>query len=241
MQNRGHIFVIILIVVCSVSIFSLFTSAEEAEAAKTKLYVKPAEPTYDQNIAANVNLLDRVFQNVFDKESNPYFSKPLVVFVDPGMRSLQPRGPSVLDLGATFPNDPAGIREKLVGAKTPKVYGSVTGIVCGDKLCKPHPFKAQFAELKNKVRAGNTAEAMIILEQIRGELATKYPAQSVLLQGDLAAVMMSASAKASPIQKDVELNCEGKVLLERINGKFACTFPATALKLVERGWGKIVE
>jgi len=30
-------------------------------------------------------------------------------------------------------------------------------------------------------------------------------------------------------------------LLERINGKFACTYPATALKLVERGWGKIVE
>ena len=241
MQNRGHIFVIILIAVCGVSIFSLFTSAEEAEAAKTKLYVKPAEPTYDQNIAANVNLLDRVFQNVFDKESNPYFSEPLVVFVDPGMRSLQPRGPSVLDFGATFPNDPAGIREKLVGPKTPKVYGSGTGIVCGDKLCTPHPFKAQFAELKNKVRAGNTAEAMIILEQIRGELATKYPAQSVLLQGDLAAVMIAASAKASPIQKDVELSCEGKVLLERINGKFACTYPATALKLVERGWGKIVE
>lgn len=157
------------------------------------------------------------------------------------MRSLQPRGPSVLDFGATFPNDTSGIREKLVGPKTPKVYGSGTGIVCGDKLCMPHPFKAQFAELKNKVRAGNIAEAMIILEQIRGELATKYPAQSVLLQGDLAAVMISASAQASPIQKDVELNCAGKVLLERINGKFACTYPATAQKLVERGWGKIVE
>jgi len=180
-------------------------------------------PTYEQVIAARilkVDRLDRVFQDVFDKDSNSFFSKPIVIFVSPGMKSLQPRGPSVLDSGSTFPtSDPHGITAKLIGPKTPKVYGTGTGIVCGDKLCKPHP-----------------------LEEISNELATKYPNQSVQLQGYLSEVMMPASAeKQSRIPKDVDINCEGKVWLESINGRLACTFPSTATKLVERGWGKILE
>ncbi len=203
-------------------------------------------PTYEQVIAARilkVDRLDRVFQDVFDKDSNSFFSKPIVIFVSPGMKSLQPRGPSVLDSGSTFPtSDPHGITAKLIGPKTPKVYGTGTGIVCGDKLCKPHPFESKIDDLREKIKSDNTAEAMMILEEISNELATKYPNQSVQLQGYLSEVMMPASAeKQSRIPKDVDINCEGKVWLESINGRLACTFPSTATKLVERGWGKILE
>jgi len=195
-------------------------------------------PTFEQ-----VNHLDRVFQAVFDNDSNSFFSSPKVIFVSPGMKSLQPRGPSVLDPGSTFTiNDTRGITAKLIGAKTPKVYGTGTGIVCGDKLCMPHPFKSEFDALRKKIKFGNTAEVMMILDEISSELATKYPTQSVQLQGHLSAVMMPASdEKQSRILKDVDIICEGKVWLESIKGKLACTFPSTAMKLVERGWGKILE
>jgi len=78
--------------------------------------------------------------------------------------------------------------------------------------------------------------------EISSELATKYPTQSVQLQGHLSAVMMPAyDEKQSRIPKDVDIICEGKVWLESIKGRLACTFPSTAMKLVERGWGKILE
>ena len=43
------------------------------------------------------------------------------------------------------------------------------------------------------------------------------------------------------ISKGYEIICEGKVWVESLKGKIACTFPSTAQKLVERGWGKILE
>jgi len=167
------------------------------------------EPTYEQAIAARilkVDHLDRVFQDVFDYDSNSFFSGPKVIFVSPGMKSLQPRGPSILDSGSTFTiNDTRGITSKLIGAKTPKVYGTGTGIVCGDKLCMPHPFGSEFDELRKKIKLDNTAEAMMILYEISRELATKYPNQSVQLQGHLLAVMMP-TAMAETV--DFE-NCQG--------------------------------
>ena len=41
--------------------------------------------------------------------------------------------------------------------------------------------------------------------------------------------------------KGFEIICEGKVWVESLKGKIACTFPSTAQKLVERGWGTILE
>lgn len=41
--------------------------------------------------------------------------------------------------------------------------------------------------------------------------------------------------------KGYEIICEGKVWVESIKGKIACTFPSTAQKLVERGWGTILD
>ncbi len=41
--------------------------------------------------------------------------------------------------------------------------------------------------------------------------------------------------------KGYEIICEGKVWVESLKGKLACTFPSTAKQLVERGWGTILE
>jgi len=41
--------------------------------------------------------------------------------------------------------------------------------------------------------------------------------------------------------KGYEIICEGKVWVESLRGKIACTFPSTAKQLVERGWGTILE
>jgi len=41
--------------------------------------------------------------------------------------------------------------------------------------------------------------------------------------------------------KGYEIICEGKVWVESLKGKIACTFPSTAKQLVERGWGTILE
>ncbi len=43
------------------------------------------------------------------------------------------------------------------------------------------------------------------------------------------------------LSKGYKIICEGKVWIENIKGKLACTFPSTAEKLVERGWGTILE
>ncbi|MCV0410431.1 hypothetical protein [Nitrosopumilus sp.] len=43
------------------------------------------------------------------------------------------------------------------------------------------------------------------------------------------------------ISKGYDIICEGKVWVESLKGKIACTFPETAKKLVERGWGTILE
>jgi YVTN family beta-propeller protein len=43
------------------------------------------------------------------------------------------------------------------------------------------------------------------------------------------------------LSKGYEIICEGKVWVESLKGKIACTFPSTAKKLVERGWGTILE
>jgi len=41
--------------------------------------------------------------------------------------------------------------------------------------------------------------------------------------------------------KGYDIICEGKVWVESLKGKIACTFPSTAKQLVERGWGTILE
>jgi hypothetical protein len=43
------------------------------------------------------------------------------------------------------------------------------------------------------------------------------------------------------LSKGYEIICESKVWVENLKGKIACTFPSTAKKLVERGWGTILE
>jgi len=43
------------------------------------------------------------------------------------------------------------------------------------------------------------------------------------------------------LSKGYEIICEGKVWVESLKGKIACTLPSTAKKLVERGWGTILE
>ena len=41
--------------------------------------------------------------------------------------------------------------------------------------------------------------------------------------------------------KGFEIICEGKVWVENLKGKIACTLPSTAQKLIERGWGTMLE
>ena len=43
------------------------------------------------------------------------------------------------------------------------------------------------------------------------------------------------------ISKGYEIICEDKVWVESLKGKLVCTFPETAKKLIERGWGTILE
>lgn len=43
------------------------------------------------------------------------------------------------------------------------------------------------------------------------------------------------------LSKGYEIICEGKVWVESLKGKIACTLPSTAKKLVERGWGTMLE
>lgn len=43
------------------------------------------------------------------------------------------------------------------------------------------------------------------------------------------------------LSKGYEIICEGKVWVENMRGKLVCTFPETAKKLIERGWGTILE
>jgi len=58
---------------------------------------------------------------------------------------------------------------------------------------------------------------------------------------------VSLQTTATPItqepslSKGYEIICEGKVWVESLKGKLACTFPSTAKQLVERGWGTILE
>jgi YVTN family beta-propeller protein len=58
---------------------------------------------------------------------------------------------------------------------------------------------------------------------------------------------VSLQTTATPItqepllSKGYEIICEGKVWVESLKGKIACTFPSTAKQLVERGWGTILE
>ncbi|KAF6245201.1 YncE family protein [Nitrosopumilus sp. b2] len=53
---------------------------------------------------------------------------------------------------------------------------------------------------------------------------------------------MSGTPTEEPsLSKGYDIVCEGKVWIESMKGKIACTFPATAKKLVERGWGVILE
>jgi len=186
-----------------------------------------------------IDHLDRVFQRVFDNNSSFPGLDEKVIFVSAAMRSIQPRGPSFSD-STLLTSDTGGITERLIGPRTPKVYGTGTDIVCGDKLCRPHPFQSKFNELRKEVKSNNTTGVMIILNEISRELATKYPNQSERLQEYLSEVVMQVHAE-SRIPKDADITCEGKIWLENIKGKLACVFPSTAKKLVERGWGKILE
>lgn len=51
--------------------------------------------------------------------------------------------------------------------------------------------------------------------------------------------ILSEPIKEEKIKIDEsDLICQGKVFLENLRGKIVCTFPESAKKLVERGWGK---
>jgi YVTN family beta-propeller protein len=52
---------------------------------------------------------------------------------------------------------------------------------------------------------------------------------------------MDAPIQEPSLSKGYEIICEGKVWVESLKGKIACTLPFTAKKLVERGWGTILE
>lgn len=59
---------------------------------------------------------------------------------------------------------------------------------------------------------------------------------TVIMQGT---DILSEPVKDEKTQvEESDLICQGKVFLEDLRGKIACTFPETAKKLVERGWGK---
>ncbi len=195
---------ILILVLSGFGMFSMLGFAEEK-------FAMPSE------LADEVDNLERLFQDVFDYDSNSFFSGPKVIFVSSGMKSLQPRSSSVLDSGATFTiNDTRGITTKLIGAKTPKVYGTGTGIVCGDKLCIPHPFENEFNDLRKKIKFGHEGEIMIILDEIRSELATKYPNQSVKLQGNLSAVMLVAENYIQNSFPNIETKSEVKKKFDQI-------------------------
>ncbi len=53
--------------------------------------------------------------------------------------------------------------------------------------------------------------------------------------------MATPTMQESSISKGYEIICEGKVWVESLRGKIACTFPSTAKQLVERGWGTILK
>ena len=54
--------------------------------------------------------------------------------------------------------------------------------------------------------------------------------------------MATPPIKQDPsLSKGYEIICEGKTWIESLKGKLACTLPSTAKKLVERGWGTILE
>ena len=53
--------------------------------------------------------------------------------------------------------------------------------------------------------------------------------------------MATPTTQEPSISKGYEIICEGKVWVESLKGKLACTFPSTAKQLVERGWGTILE
>lgn len=53
--------------------------------------------------------------------------------------------------------------------------------------------------------------------------------------------MATPTTQEPSISKGYEIICEGKVWVESLKGKLVCTFPSTAKKLVERGWGTILE
>jgi len=68
------------------------------------------------------------------------------------------------------------------------------------------------------------------------------------ISGSVVSVETSEQIQTSAIpitetlhSKGYEIICEGKVWVESLKGKIACTFPSTAKQLVERGWGTLLE
>ena len=202
----------------------LFPPAYGSIASAIETNIKSGELTFEQAL-----LLDQFFQIVFDSV-NSYFTEPRKVFVDGGLRSIQPRGPSISDYSS---GDGSGVTSQLVGPRTPRVYGTGTNIVCGDKLCQPHPFRDEFSEIKKAINSNDSTGALKILSTVNITLATEYPIQSMQLQKYLELFLIPVSDTGE------DKACEGKIWIESTRGKLACVFPATAKKLVERGWGKL--
>jgi len=80
-------------------------------------------------------------------------------------------------------------------------------------------------------------------------LKVEPESKTVSISGNVISVEMRGSLQtfATPItqepsmSKGYDIICEGKVWVESLRGKIACTFPSTAKQLVERGWGTILE
>ena len=70
-------------------------------------------------------------------------------------------------------------------------------------------------------------------------------AKSLSVSGSISAQdtgeSMQSKASATPEMMTEEIVCKDKVWIESSNGKIACVTPSTAKKLVERGWGTILE
>jgi YVTN family beta-propeller protein len=74
-------------------------------------------------------------------------------------------------------------------------------------------------------------------------------AHAVTISGTISAQEMGESLQSKMITLEPEMTvmmqkdviCEGKVWIESTKGKIACVTPSTAQKLMERGWGTILE
>jgi hypothetical protein len=72
-------------------------------------------------------------------------------------------------------------------------------------------------------------------------LDVKPNSETLFISGSVLQTTATPITQEPSLSKGYEIICEGKVWVESLKGKLACTFPSTAKQLVERGWGTILE